>query len=167
MVAKIRKRFAINKQATLKCDMERFKLRKISELEVRKRYHIKISNQFAALENLNDSEDKNRAWENIKVNINSSIQESLNLYEWKKHCLRFLDQRNQAKVQWLQDPKQSNADNINNVRNEASRHFRKEMKEYLKAKIDELEASSKLKISETCVGALGTLRRVTNLEMIQ
>jgi hypothetical protein len=154
--------------------MERFKLRKLSELEVRKQYHIKISNQFAALENLNDSEDISRAWENIKENIKSSIQESLNLYGWKKHkpwfdeeCLRFLDQRNQAKVEWLQDPNQSIADNLNNVRHEASRHCRNEMKESLKGKIDELETSSKFKITETCVGTSGTLRRVTSPEMIE
>ena len=30
-----------------------------------KQYQIKISNRFAALENLSDSEDINRAWENI------------------------------------------------------------------------------------------------------
>ena len=41
--------------------MKRFNLRKLSELEVRKRYQIKISNRFAALENLNDNEDINRA----------------------------------------------------------------------------------------------------------
>jgi len=41
--------------------VKRFNLRKLSELEVRKRYQIKISNRFAALENLNDNEDINRA----------------------------------------------------------------------------------------------------------
>jgi hypothetical protein len=40
-------------------------------------------------------------------------------------------------MQWLQDPNQSNVDNLNNVIHEASRHFRGK-KEYLKAKIDEL-----------------------------
>jgi hypothetical protein len=83
------------------------------------------------LENLNDNEDKNGAWENIKGNIKTSAKESLRLYEFKQQkpwfdekCLRFLDERKQAKVQWLQDPNQSNADNLNNVRTEASRHFR-------------------------------------------
>jgi hypothetical protein len=56
----------------------------------------------------------------------------------------FLDQRKQAKMQWLQDPNRSNLDNLNNVGSEAIRYFRKE-KEYLKAKIDELETNSKLK----------------------
>jgi hypothetical protein len=42
-----------------------------------------------------------------------------------EECLSFLDQRKHARMQWLQDPKQSNVDNQNNVRREASRHFRK------------------------------------------
>jgi hypothetical protein len=43
---------------------------------VRKRYQIKISNRFAGLENLNDSEDINRAWENIKEYQNLSYRQS-------------------------------------------------------------------------------------------
>jgi len=39
-------------------------------------------------------------------------------------------------MQWLQDPNQSNADDLSNVRREASRHFRDKKKEYMKAKID-------------------------------
>jgi len=31
----------------------------------------------------------------------------------------------QAKMQWLRNPKQSNADNLSNIRREASGHFRK------------------------------------------
>jgi hypothetical protein len=46
-------------------------------------------------------------------------------------------------MQWLQDPNQTNVDNINTVKPEASRHFIK--KEYLKTKIDELETNSKIK----------------------
>jgi len=40
---------------------------------------------------------------------------------------------------------ESNIDNIISVRHEASRHFRKKKKEYLKAKIDELETHSEIK----------------------
>jgi len=46
-----------------------------------------------------------------------------------KESLRFLDQRKEAKMQWLQDPNQSNVDNLNNVRREASIHFRNKKKE--------------------------------------
>ena len=48
-------------------------------------------------------------------------------------------------MQQLQDPTQSNVDNLNNVRCDTSRHFRNKRKEYLKAKIDELETNSKVK----------------------
>jgi len=51
----------------------------------------------------------------------------------------------QATRQWLQDPSKSNVDNLNNVRSEASRHFRNKKKEYLKAEIKELETNSKIK----------------------
>ena len=66
-----------------------------------KEYRIQISNRFSALENLNDSENINRAWENIKDYIRISARESLGLYELKQHktlfdeeYLGFLDQRN-------------------------------------------------------------------------
>jgi len=45
-------------------------------LQVRKQYQIEISNRFAALENLSDSEDINRAWEDITENIKTSAKES-------------------------------------------------------------------------------------------
>jgi hypothetical protein len=53
VVAKVRERPAVSKQAVWRVDVERFILRKLNELEVRKPYHIKISNKFANLENLN------------------------------------------------------------------------------------------------------------------
>jgi len=48
-------------------------------------------------------------------------------------------------MQWIHDPSQSNVDNLNNVRRDASRHFRNKKKAYLKAKIAELETNSKIK----------------------
>ena len=111
--------------------MERFNLKKLSELEVRKQYQIKISNRFAALYNLYDSKDMNTAWENVKDNIKISSKERLGLYEWKQHkpwfdeeCSQFLEKWKQAKMQWLQDPNHNNVDNLNNVSCEARRHFR-------------------------------------------
>ena len=68
-------------------------------------------------------------------------------------------------MQWLQDPKQSSVDKTNNVRREASRHFRNKKKEYLKAQIDELEANSKIK-KDICTEASMILRRVTILKLI-
>jgi len=66
-------------------------------------------------------------------------------------CLHFLDQRKLVKSLWLQDPHQSIVYNLNSVRCEASRHFRNKKKEYLKAKIDELETISKIKKNKRLV----------------
>jgi len=96
VVAKIRERLAVSKQAAQEFYGERFNLRKLNELEVRKQYQIEISNRFAALENLSDDEDINRAWENIKETIKTSAKERLVLHELKWHkpwfdeeCLHF------------------------------------------------------------------------------
>jgi len=39
-------------------------------------------------------------------------------------------------MQWIQDPSQSNVDNLNKVRREVSRHFRKKKKAYPRVKIE-------------------------------
>jgi hypothetical protein len=46
----------VSKQAAQKLYVEKFNLRKMSELELRKQYQIKISKRFAALENLHGNE---------------------------------------------------------------------------------------------------------------
>ena len=81
-------------------------MRKLNEPEIRDRYQTEITNRFAALENLNDDEDVNRTWENIKENIQTSAKESLGWHELKhnkpqfhEECLGFLDQRKRAKMQ--------------------------------------------------------------------
>jgi hypothetical protein len=72
-------------QAALKFDVEKFNLRKINELEVMKHYHIEITNKSAVLENLNDSEDINMAWENFRENTKSSARETVVPYKLKQH----------------------------------------------------------------------------------
>jgi len=47
-------------------------------------------------------------------------------------------------MQWIQDPSQSNVDNLNNARREVSRHFRNKKKAYMRAKIEEHESNSKI-----------------------
>jgi hypothetical protein len=74
VVAKLRDSLAVIKQAAQKFDGERFSLRRLLELEVRKQYQIEISKRFAKLENLRDGEDINRAWENVKENIKTAAK---------------------------------------------------------------------------------------------
>ena len=64
---------ARSKPAAQKYD-KRFNLRKLIELELRKQYKIKISNRFAAWENLNNSEDINGTWENTEEHKNPHLK---------------------------------------------------------------------------------------------
>ena len=47
VVAKVRERLAVSKQEAQKFDGERFNLRKLKDLEVKKQYQIEITNRFA------------------------------------------------------------------------------------------------------------------------
>jgi hypothetical protein len=117
---------AVNKHPAWKFEVERFNLRKLSELEVTKECHIKISNRLADLEELNDGEDINRAWESIEKNNKSLGKESVGLYVSKQHnpwfdeeYVRSLNEGMQTKTQRLQNANQSSVDNPYNVKREA------------------------------------------------
>ena len=108
---------------------------------------MRLQNIFAALENLNEDEDVNRTWENIKENIETSAKGSLGLHGLKQNkpyfdeeCLGFLDQRKRAKMQWVDDPSQRNVDKMNN----GKQNFGGKTMAYLRAKIEELETNSKI-----------------------
>ncbi len=131
VVAEVRERLAVSKQATQKFDRERFNLGKLNELEVRKQNQIENTNKFAALGNLSNNEDVNRTWENIKENIKTSAKESLGLHKVKQHklwfdeeCSHFLGERKQAQMKWVHDPSQSSVHNLDSIRCEATKHFR-------------------------------------------
>jgi len=152
LIAKVTEILAVSKPAAQRFDRQRFNLKKLNDLEVWKQYQIEITKRFAALEKFKDGEDVNRTWENIKEIIKTSAEGSLGLHELKQHktwfveeCLGILDQRKRAKMQWIQNPSQSNVDNLNNVRREVSRYFRSKMKAYLRAKIEGIETNSRIK----------------------
>jgi hypothetical protein len=50
VVENVRERLAVSKQDAQTFDVEGFNLKKVSELEVRKQFQIKISDRFAALQ---------------------------------------------------------------------------------------------------------------------
>jgi hypothetical protein len=62
-----------------------------------------------------------------------------------EECLDLLHQRKQAKLQWLQTSRQTNGDDLNNLRCECNRTLRNKMREYLREKINELQTGSKNK----------------------
>jgi hypothetical protein len=108
VVAKFKERLAVNKQRLQRFHMERFNLGKLNEVERKEQYRVEVSNRFATLKDLDAEEEINSGWEMITENINISAKESLGYFELKKHkpwlkkgCSKLLDQRKQAKLQWL------------------------------------------------------------------
>jgi hypothetical protein len=94
-----------------------------------------------------------------KLKLKVGKEQSLGYYELKKHKPWFdegfselLDQRKQAKLQWLQDPSEINGDNLNNVRCLAGRHFRNKKREYLEDKSNELATDNKNNIKDLYKG---------------
>jgi len=85
VIVKVREILAEFIQASQRLDRQRFNLRRLNEPEVREQYQIEITNRYAALENVNDDDDVNRTWENIKENIQTSAEESLVLHELKQN----------------------------------------------------------------------------------
>jgi hypothetical protein len=78
--------------------------------------------------------------------VSIGLCESKSYKTWfNEECLKLVDRRKQANLQWLQDPSVVNEDNLRNIRREASRHFRDKKREYLKDKINEIELNSKNK----------------------
>jgi hypothetical protein len=97
--------------------------RELNRVELKEENLVEMSDKFAALKNIYDDVNINGAWETIRENIKISAKESLGCYELKKHkpsfdegCSEQSDQRKQAKLKWLQDPSQTNGDNLNDIR---------------------------------------------------
>jgi hypothetical protein len=76
-VAKVRERLATNKQTTQNFDMERFNLKKLNAVKGKDQYQVETSNRFAALLNLDDDMNINRAWKTIRENIKISAKKSI------------------------------------------------------------------------------------------
>jgi hypothetical protein len=67
--AKVREGPSVSKRVTQKYERERFSLEKLSYVDVRDQYKVKTSNGFAASENLDNSENINRALRHVKENV--------------------------------------------------------------------------------------------------
>jgi hypothetical protein len=93
--------------------------------------------------------------ESIRVNIKTSAKDNLNCHRLKHNkpwfddeCSKLIDQQKIAKLQWLQNASQINANGLKNLRRETSRIFRNKKREYLKDKINELETNNKKNIRD-------------------
>jgi hypothetical protein len=77
---------------------------------------------------------------------NLGYQKLKNKKPWfDDECSKLIDERKQAKLQWLQNPNQINRYNLQNLSRETSRIFRKKKREHLKGKVNDLETNNKNK----------------------
>jgi hypothetical protein len=130
-VTQLRERISVNKQVRQNSDLERFDLRKLDDIDFKEEYQVEISNRFAALENWDESLDINSSWKSIGEKIKTSAKETLEYHRLRHNkpwfddeCLKLINHWKQAKLQWLQNPSQI-GDNLQNLRQETSRTFRK------------------------------------------
>jgi hypothetical protein len=90
VVENVRERLLVSKRAAQKYDMEIFSLKKLNDVEV--------------MQNLDDSRDKNMAWEKQYTEYSYSTNEILSQNEWKQHKSwfdkrsKFVDKRKQANL---------------------------------------------------------------------
>jgi hypothetical protein len=131
-------------------------------LEGKEKYQVAIS------QSLDQSLDIRCGSESIRKNIKTSAKENLEYHKLKHNmnkqwfddkCSELIDQRKQAKLQWLQNPNQTNRDNLQNIRHETSRIFRNKKREHLKGKINELETSNKTKNIRNLFKAINEFRK--------
>jgi hypothetical protein len=73
VVAKVRERLTLSKQAARMFYVKRFNLGMLNALETRKEYQMEITNRYAALENLNGRDDIH--WENIEP-LNAQLNQT-------------------------------------------------------------------------------------------
>jgi SRSO17 transposase len=64
---------------------------------------------------------------------------------FEEDCSKLLDQREQAKLRWLQNSSYRNGDNLNDVIRESGRTSRNKKREYTRDTINELKIGSKNK----------------------
>jgi hypothetical protein len=62
-------------------------------------------------------------------------------------------------LQWFQNPSKLDRDNLNNIRHDASGHFRNKKREYLKDKINEHTTNSKNKNIRDLYGGRNEFKR--------
>jgi hypothetical protein len=124
------------------------------------------------LEDLDTKVVINSAWNMIEKISTIQPNTSQGFYALKKHkpwlderFLELLDQRKQAKLQWLQEPVEIDGDNMNGVRHDANRYFWNKKREYLKDKINEFAKNGNNKNIRDLYRGTRNLRGATNLEI--
>jgi hypothetical protein len=97
----------------------------------------------------------------MKISAAESLGHELKHHKpwFDEKCSKLLDQRNQAKLQWLQNTSQTNGDNLSNITHKTSRPFRNEKRECLKEKLMSLKQTVRTEISQTYIRGINELKK--------
>jgi hypothetical protein len=63
----VMERLAVTKQRSQRFHMEKFNLKMLNDVEGKEQYHVKVSNRFADLEDLDTEVEINSVWETIRI----------------------------------------------------------------------------------------------------
>jgi hypothetical protein len=99
VVANVRERLAVNKQGSHTFHMERFNLKKLNEVEGKVKYHVEVSNRFAALKIWT------LRWKLIalqEIDITFSGKDTLGFYDLKKQKERGISENKMAELARLE-----------------------------------------------------------------
>jgi hypothetical protein len=141
-----------NKRASQTFYLERFYLKNLNGVEVKEKYQVENSNRFAILVCLGESFVINNPRESIRENRKTSAKNNVEYQRLKYNkpwfddeCSKLIDQQRQATLKLLQNPRQINEDNLENLRHNNIRTFRNQGKGNSERKINELETNNKNK----------------------
>jgi hypothetical protein len=113
-VAKVRERLRLNKQISHRFNMEMFNLKKLNKVNGKEKYCVEVSNKFAALDKLDSEVEINSIWQMIPDTITILTKTVKVFMKWgtmfNPECSNSSDQRQKAKLHWLQDQNEINRD---------------------------------------------------------
>ena len=96
-------------------------------------------------------EDVNKIWETMREKIISSAKEGIGCVgkiknkRFDDECTDLVKQRQQARIKWLQDPNQINAEAYSELKRRTSSTFRSKKQVYIKGKINEIGKNNAIK----------------------
>ena len=147
VIAKIRERLSINRTNRQLIGTKRLNVQSLTEGENGIKYAVEITNKFAALEEMDESDVNavDKQWENIRDAIVKSAEATVGFCKRHKNkpwfdedCVKIAKVRNEARIAWLTKNTDETRNQFINIRQAAHNMFKNKKRQYLKRKIEEI-----------------------------
>jgi len=148
VIAKIRERLSLNKTNGQLMGSKRLNVQSLTEGENGLKYAVEVTNKFAALKEINESDDNavDKQWENVRDAIVKSAEVTVGFCKRHKNkpwfdeeCVKIVKVRNEARIAWLTQNMAETRNKFLNIRQAAHNLFKNKKRQYLKRKIEEIE----------------------------